>query len=418
MQYKAVAVAPEDLAAGLVFFQQIIEDSTFSWLSANIFRQDAAIPLFTPGIISRHDRISAGIIGLTGEFPAKISTDFAGIEVRPWQTVLSELVREYAGKTDILILLSNLTPAQNREIATQFPEIHLLVQAGSGSGNMEPELVNNTLLCRAEKQGKYLGLLDIDWRSSRTWGQSPEAALQERKSALDRLNWQLGRYRRKGDPLIVHKDEPEKLSAYHALVREHSGLLDEIAKLEGALAGTGNAAVPSSFANRFFALETSMPDDPAIAAIIAAANERINNIGKKSSEGTEATTSTEGPPGYAGSTACTECHQKRAAAWQNSRHAGAYETLVGQNKQFKLDCLPCHLTGVFTGREPFVFAIREGLKGVGCEACHGPSHEHAMSPGSKRPSIPDKDICLRCHTPEQDDFFDFDADVAKTGCRG
>ncbi len=63
--------------------------------------------------------------------------------------------------------------------------------------------------------------------------------------------------------------------------------------------------------------------------------------------------------------------------WQKTRHAKAYDSLAAKGQQFNQDCLPCHVTGVVTGKEPYILTLPEALLQVGCEACHGPGRAHA-----------------------------------------
>jgi hypothetical protein len=68
----------------------------------------------------------------------------------------------------------------------------------------------------------------------------------------------------------------------------------------------------------------------------------------------------------------------------------------------------CHVTGLgqaggFVDKE-----LTPGLGGVQCEVCHGPGRKHATS-NDKGAIIasPAMDTCRECHTPTQDQGFDF-----------
>ena len=68
-------------------------------------------------------------------------------------------------------------------------------------------------------------------------------------------------------------------------------------------------------------------------------------------------------------------------------------------------CFLCHAE-----EEP----LPEGRQAVGCEVCHGPGGEHVRAP--KRSPLrrrPTAEVCLRCHTPAQDDGFDFKRDLKR-----
>ena len=53
---------------------------------------------------------------------------------------------------------------------------------------------------------------------------------------------------------------------------------------------------------------------------------------------------------------------------------------------------------IATGRPP-------ELAGVQCESCHGPAQAHLADPSAPY-AKPPEDVCILCHTQEQDPHFD------------
>lgn len=108
---------------------------------------------------------------------------------------------------------------------------------------------------------------------------------------------------------------------------------------------------------------------------------------------------------YVGSPACQACHLKDYMSWKKMKHAKVFDDLIGAETA-NPDCLKCHTTGY--GKEGgFVSAEKTaGLKGVGCEACHGAGSAHVEAAKSapktgawdtmikKTP-----DTCTECHNP-------------------
>jgi len=72
---------------------------------------------------------------------------------------------------------------------------------------------------------------------------------------------------------------------------------------------------------------------------------------------------------YVGAKMCNMCHKKEAIGetWEQSPHAKAFDVLSKARQKDK-DCLKCHSTGS-TARGHL-------LKGVQCEACHGPGSDY------------------------------------------
>jgi len=154
---------------------------------------------------------------------------------------------------------------------------------------------------------------------------------------------------------------------------------------------------------------------------------------------------------YAGATRCSQCHLGIHQDWSASRHAHALGALVEKNQQFNPECLKCHVTG-FRKANGF-YTVEDSLSqpmfNVQCEVCHGPAKEHAdqertlatqemlikahgatwMTPEQLKAlrqrvknTIPPRrvpeTVCLKCHTPENDDHFVYVQKVQKINHHG
>lgn len=268
MQVDAVAVAPLDLAAGLALLQTSQKEG-FPWLSANLLDQKSH-PLFQPARIKKIGKIKAGIIGLTGA----VSSLPAGITVADWQTVLPALIKKTARQCDILILLSSLSSADNQKIAQQFPALHLILAADLGNGNMNPQQVNNTLITQTDRQGKYQGILTIDWQKSGKWGKTSAEELAELRNRLSALDWQIQRMRQRTD--IQQPDYIEKI----ALVEKEKQAVEQQIKNLASDSADGKTA-PCSFTHTFLVLQQSLAEAPEIKAIVTEIKQKINDLQQK-----------------------------------------------------------------------------------------------------------------------------------------
>ena len=121
----------------------------------------------------------------------------------------------------------------------------------------------------------------------------------------------------------------------------------------------------------------------------------------------------EGDPRYVGIDECETCHDEAFEFWTTTRHAGAYKTLVDDNKQFDLSCVGCHVTGF---RKPGGSEVVENhdLQSVQCEQCHGPGSIHVDEPEleDKANAIhrdASETLCRECHTAEHSDTFEYEA---------
>jgi hypothetical protein len=118
-----------------------------------------------------------------------------------------------------------------------------------------------------------------------------------------------------------------------------------------------------------------------------------------------------------GAASCVECHKDATEFWTQTRHAHAYDTLVGVKKQFSLDCIRCHVTGwqqpggvcridrtEFGG--PGIGGRGVGRRDVQCEDCHGPGSRHLDDPtGHIQAKVP-ASFCMHCHEAANSPKFD------------
>lgn len=415
MRFDAVGIAPHDLAGGLAFLETLRDKATFPWLSANLISAQSRKPVFRQSTTVKAGNLVIGVIGLTGDTvpPANLEGKIA---VLPWAEALPPVVTALAKQTDIIVLLSSYALEQNKKIAELFPQVHLILQSGSSTKRLEPQLSANTLVTQTDLKGKSIGVLEIFWQSSKKWGSDPQEALSEKKSEEDRLRWQLKRYRSKGEPEVVYKDNQKILEAYKELLQKHEDILAQIAALEEGIKGNQAGGIsPSTFKSRFIAMETSLPDHPGVEKIVQATNEAVNEIGKKKMQapgGKNATASIPRPvfAEYRGWQSCASCHPKETEAWQKTRHAKAYTTLADKGQQFNFKCVPCHVTGMVSGETQEYSSLPQDFLAVGCESCHGPGKKHLENQQNTMAAAPPVEICLGCHSEDQDDDFDYNRD--------
>ena len=111
-------------------------------------------------------------------------------------------------------------------------------------------------------------------------------------------------------------------------------------------------------------------------------------------------------PYYIGNRKCRLCHFEYFKEWEKDPHANAFTRLGMKNNPY---CLKCHTTG-YRGPQGFVSEkITPELRGVQCEACHGPGSRHKDNPSNKGAlpigrKIDYETVCIKCHdrnwTPE------------------
>ncbi|HVU50164.1 MAG TPA: multiheme c-type cytochrome [Polyangia bacterium] len=173
------------------------------------------------------------------------------------------------------------------------------------------------------------------------------------------------------------------------------------------------------FENRIVALDTSVPDQPGTAALVAAYDAERARLGGRGRSAGRAPERGDAPgasarvgplPGsrpastYLGTQACARCHAPELAFWRGTKHARAFAALEPARSSRALACVGCHVTGFAQpGGSMDVAVLAARLRDVGCEACHGPGSAHVDAP--RAPGLltlsPSAATCLGCHTPDR-----------------
>lgn len=418
MGTQAVGISPYDLGAGVDFLLQQQKENNLPFLSMNMYAKEGDRPIFTPYLLTKAGQIRIAILGFTGQLPTILQNQ--GYATRSWQETLPALMKEIEGKADLVILLSSGAKKINNEIARTFRNIHIIIQAGRHSTNTSPVNSNNTLLCQTAGQGKYLGVLTIDWKKSATWGDNKQNQLQKEQNRLDRINWQIGRTLKRQS-----KEELATNSRYQRLLQNKAQTEQVIARISKQQENAGQQ--PCSFSNQFIALKTSLPEDKTIKSIVDRTRATVNQMRRKAQQirtteqKVRLTTSPDHFQEYAGWKSCQECHPKQVHFYQQTGHSKAWQTLVDKEQQYNPDCLICHVTlPTYKKRqvekERLLEEIPAYLQGVGCETCHGPAKKHIQEPEAVHLGKSNPAICLQCHSAERDDHFVYTEKLKKIRC--
>ncbi|TMQ54266.1 MAG: hypothetical protein E6K77_05665 [Candidatus Eisenbacteria bacterium] len=108
---------------------------------------------------------------------------------------------------------------------------------------------------------------------------------------------------------------------------------------------------------------------------------------------------------YLGEKNCRRCHEAEYQMYASQPHARAFDTLTKNQRDSSPECLPCHVVGY---GQPGGFSSKQttpDLVNVQCENCHGMGTKH---PGKEDANaVVGPEVCLTCHTHEQNPDFDY-----------
>jgi hypothetical protein len=407
MAYDAVGVGPYDLAAGVDFLLSLAKAKRPPWLSANLVRAGDGRPVFPPFRIIARKGLRIAVIGLTGKTGVG-----KGYRLRPWKAALGEAVAAAGKKApDMVILLNSMTGLDYLDISRRFPAVRVVIDTAPRGGNGQPVIYGNLIRCNVTARGKCLARLDIGGDIGAPWRPDLSARKQNLLRRLDSLNWRLNRLMRSRGK--VNRAYIEGLKRQKEQAGKELARINEQMKADRAAAG---------FKYKAIAIEPDIGDDPGVLKAVARGKREILAI-KKRLEKDRKRRAEEMKnifrAGYTGWNACGRCHERQERSWRTSRHAYAYNTLQRKQAGADLRCLPCHVTGVITGRETYALFLPGKLRAVGCESCHGPGRKHAADPAAApMNAAAARKACGRCHVPEHDDDFVLERDVARLNCSG
>lgn len=123
-------------------------------------------------------------------------------------------------------------------------------------------------------------------------------------------------------------------------------------------------------------------------------------------------------PRFVGSEACRDCHLREYEDWLRTPHAQAFTLLEQEGEADNGTCQPCHTTGYGRPGGFMGLQVTPDRVHVGCESCHGPGEDHVRDPRKNGLPAVEEETCRRCHTPEQELFFDFARKLPLVNHRG
>lgn len=256
-------------------------------------------------------------------------------------------------------------------------------------------------LVRPESKGRSLVRMEV-------YGQEPNRPFTLLKTDAD-IEREMAALTQRIELLNKELREPGLLDAKKQLLLAK---VAEVADRRARLTATP-AAVPersNSVAVAFIPLESTLPTDPAVSALITDYDREVGlaNLAWAREHGKDCAPPAKGEASYLGNEACRACHAAAFEVYDQTRHAHAYQALEKAGKQYRVDCIVCHVTGY---EQPGGVCRVDQVAGrdqVGCETCHGPGSLHVAS---KRHGFiraqPTERTCRGCHNPENSPGFNF-----------
>lgn len=161
LKYDAMALGVHDFDYGVGILRQRMGEAEFPILSANLFDTSSGQTLAQPYVVLEREGIRIAILGLTTGNLANLvaSENLAGISVNDPVQTAKLLMPQISAEADIIIALTHLGINDDIRLASQVPEIDIIVGGMSHSLLEVPLRVGQTLIVHDSYYGKNVGLL-------------------------------------------------------------------------------------------------------------------------------------------------------------------------------------------------------------------------------------------------------------------
>jgi 5'-nucleotidase/UDP-sugar diphosphatase len=154
--YDAVAVGSSEFSFGIPALRARSKQANFLFLSANA---TSPIDEVQPAAIYNAQGIRIAVIGLTSPEITGHPQNVKYVDVADAVRTLEDLLPRIRNRVDSIILLSNVTSAEEQRIARAFPEIRVII--GAHEEAELPVRIGQTTIVGAGKFGRYVGKLDL-----------------------------------------------------------------------------------------------------------------------------------------------------------------------------------------------------------------------------------------------------------------
>jgi hypothetical protein len=390
----ATTPGPFDLALGLSFYLETLEDSPITLLSSNLIDHSNE-NIGVPFMIQRVGDISLGIIGAADPLLFQNRDDVVATD--PLGAV-RQAVNELRGhEMDAIILLMQGDREATARLVSEVEGIDFAIVGYEPQETNGASLSHETALMEVLDQGRYVGIIKLYSEGEGAYlnaspEQSEEVAQIERRVAyLQGQITLLPPYLQGEEPPIVQSMMREIQTLNSRLTNALWEGLDVIPDTRQFLAWT-------------VALEPGYPVDETTSREIGAYNGALRALHQ---DRTTPLPLEEQDIHYVGIAVCRNCHFSAHEFWLTTPHSFAIDTLIERNKEFDEVCVSCHVTGY---RQPggSVVGHYADLANIQCEACHGPGGRHITGPPAHINRTPLSETCEGCHNPEHSPHFEYE----------
>ncbi len=166
MGYGAINLGPVDFSLGLRYLTEKAQELSLPLVTSNLVFGSPPNLAIKRSLVVDSDGIRVGILGIapisflekSGQHPG-----LAGIRAEPPGQALAELLPKLKDKTDIILLLSQLSQEETLNLVKRFSAIDIaIVAARTSNCDTRTKTVNSSYILTAGYKGKKLGRVTLD----------------------------------------------------------------------------------------------------------------------------------------------------------------------------------------------------------------------------------------------------------------
>jgi 2',3'-cyclic-nucleotide 2'-phosphodiesterase (5'-nucleotidase family) len=277
---KAQLIGDRDIGLGREFLMGLAKRANYPWVATNLMDVTTEKAVFQGQVIVEVGGLKVGVMGLLATSAGRSEAfERAQLKLAPLVPAAKAALAELEGQgADIIVALSQLTPADERMVAEAVPEIQLFLGGELAQTDDPMKTTGRALSVAGGQKGKQLVLLTLDLldplgaRAAFVDPQRRAANSRKREEASQRIATYEQLLREagaaasgEGGALQQRRGPVEAYERQLAAARAELALADEELK---ALASEGPPKPQNTASMQVVQLGRSVADDPAVLKLI------------------------------------------------------------------------------------------------------------------------------------------------------
>lgn len=164
MGYNAAGAGWQEMFHGVNSALKMKDEAQFPLLSATITKKSDGTNVFKPYVITRVGTTGVGIISVCDSteaskyLPPKVN-DYI---ILSKYDVLKHTLREISSQSDYVVVLSQLSPDENKKLLMNFPIIDLIVESNHNTKYDSPVVTSDGIIVSSGRGGQFAGLITLE----------------------------------------------------------------------------------------------------------------------------------------------------------------------------------------------------------------------------------------------------------------